>query len=192
MLLGLSMMVFFNTACGPWAKYNTKKFGKAKQLHFSTYILKFDVAAKNRKVKTKDDVYYTWFAGDRIKETQGGYSENLLHGVYQELYSNKNLKAKGEFCLGRKTGTWRKWAENGDLLEVSNWKKGRKTGRFVTYENGVVVKDLTFKKNVEQEPKEKKDKEESKKKDTSKDLDPESNKPEEVATKPSNSKIPTK
>lgn len=167
MLISMSIGVM---SCSPWYKYSTANYGDQKQLHFSGYYSKFKVAPKSKKIKVKDEIYYSWFAGDRMIETQGGYSENLLHGEYIETYNNKNLKQKGIYHKGRKTGVWRRWAENGELLEISEWKKGKKQGRFIVYENGVQVSETHYKKNLEVEPKEKKEKEEkTKKKPTKKD-----------------------
>ncbi|MBS7562779.1 hypothetical protein KHS38_00035 [Mucilaginibacter sp. Bleaf8] len=80
-----------------------------------------------------DRIYY-WYGGNTIHNTQGGYSGKLLHGKYEEYYTDKSLKEQGEFDSGLKDGLWRSWQESGALAELVNWQHGIKEGDFTFYD----------------------------------------------------------
>ena len=78
----------------------------------------------NKKIKPKTEYTYFWFKSKTILSTQGAYQGHLLHGLYQENYSSKQLKIQGYYKYGLKNGTWSYWDEQGKLTEQENWKKG--------------------------------------------------------------------
>lgn len=146
-ILLLLIITSLLSSCSSWKLYDTDQFGEYRQIHFSDYLIRFKVAPKDYKMKTKNEVFYFWFAGDRIVSTQGAYSENLLQGEFTAVYNNKNLKEKGEYYYGRKNKTWRSWNKNGELIEISNWKKGIKHGMFITYKNGEIIDKNKYRNN---------------------------------------------
>lgn len=86
------------------------------------------IAALSAGVVTrlKDDRFYSWYDKGIIGSTQGGYSGKLLHGDYTSHYSGtKQLSTKGEYKMGLKTGKWKRWDTEGNLLEVQRWRKGK-------------------------------------------------------------------
>lgn len=97
------------------------------------------VTAHIKPVKTeifpKSDRLYYWYSGNKINNTQGGFSGSLLNGMYSSYYLNKNLKEKGEFHDGLKNGEWKAWYENGHLRERINYKLGKAHGPFYRYNN---------------------------------------------------------
>lgn len=83
-----------------------------------------EVDNRHKKIKPKKEVRYTWYKAKSILTTQGAYHGDLLHGVYQENYANKQLKVQGVYKYGLKNGTWRYWDETGKLVKEENWKNG--------------------------------------------------------------------
>src|SRR5688500_101 len=65
------------------------------------------------QINPSADRYYYWYSANQINTTQGGFSGSLLNGLYSDFYRNKNLKEKGEFDHGLKTGEWMAWYDNG-------------------------------------------------------------------------------
>jgi len=82
-----------------------------------------------KKDKVIDSKKYYWYNGDSILITKGGISGRVLDGLYTEYFPNKNLREKGEFVGGLKSGTWRYWNDEGELLATEKWKKGQKIER---------------------------------------------------------------
>lgn len=76
------------------------------------------------------DLKYYWYAANKIHTLQGGYSGQLLNGVYTEFYLNKNLKTQGIFKKGLKDGIWKEWNEQGILTRLVNWDLGIRSGNF--------------------------------------------------------------
>jgi len=90
----------------------------------SNSIILFHLYSKAVAYKAKVDRMYYWFSGKKVMITQGGYDKNLLHGSYKVRYKNKQIKTKGQFKKGLKTGEWTSWYENGVLAGKSIWRQG--------------------------------------------------------------------
>ncbi|MDB5012334.1 MAG: hypothetical protein JWQ25_536, partial [Daejeonella sp.] len=95
------------------------------------------------------------YSANEVHATQGGFSGKLLDGVYEDFYLTKNLKERGVFSKGIKTGRWMSWSENGSLNETINWRNGEKAGRYAKYdgsgkltEKGRYRNDLLDRKQV--------------------------------------------
>lgn len=103
-----------------------------------------------RTAKTTDkNITYTWYASNKIMETQGGYEGKLLHGAYCSFYLSNNLREKGKFKNGVKHGEWISWYENGKIQEITQWKKGRKCSWYWLYnEYGELMLQAHFKKGM--------------------------------------------
>jgi len=101
-----------------------------------------------KSVSLESDRTYSWFSGNQIRTTQGGYSGRLLHGLYQDFYLDKNLKETGYFDKGLKQSLWKSWNAEGILKEEWNFSKGQKNGEYATYrENGVLQEKGKYKKD---------------------------------------------
>lgn len=87
-------------------------------------IIQAEVIPVNAEPRIKPGLFYYWYSANAIHATQGGYSGQLLNGVYTEYYLNKNLKEQGNFKKGLKDGSWRSWNEDGSVNKVSFWKNG--------------------------------------------------------------------
>jgi hypothetical protein len=100
-------------------------------------------------VSTQSDATYFWFSGNQINTTQGGYSGKLLNGEYQDFYLNKNLKEKGFFDRGLKTGLWKNWTDNGILKDAFTFKNGIKNGSYIKYDTiGRVMQKGHYKQDL--------------------------------------------
>lgn len=100
-------------------------------------------------VSILNDRTYYWFSGNQINTTQGGYSGKLLHGEYQDFYSNKKLKESGDFSKGLKDGIWKTWNENGILNELFTFKNGQRNGVYTKYDQtGGVIEKGSYKNDL--------------------------------------------
>jgi len=98
-------------------------------------------------VNIEVDKRYYWLSSNQIRSTQGGFSGKLLNGTYEEFYLNKGLKESGKVYKGLKTGVWKRWAEQGNLIDDYNWSAGQKHGIYHKYDSLGRVKEMGKYKN---------------------------------------------
>ncbi len=79
------------------------------------------------------ELTYYWYGAGGIHTLQGGFSGQLLNGIYEEYYINKNLKTQGSFENGLKNGVWKDWDEAGKLTRLFTWENGSWSGQFNLY-----------------------------------------------------------
>lgn len=114
---------------------NTVRFTTAD----STYIIAEHTDKKYKEPLSNRTAYY-WYAKDTIIQAQGTYYGKLLHGTYREFYPNRQPKVEGSFYMGKKTGVWKHWDQQGRLRKTSRWRNSREEGRFAIYnEHGELV-----------------------------------------------------
>jgi len=87
-------------------------------------VIQAEIKPINSLPMAKPDRFYYWYSANAIHATQGGFSGDLLNGLYNEYYLNKNLKTQGVFKKGLKEGLWKAWNEDGTLNNITNWKDG--------------------------------------------------------------------
>ena len=66
------------------------------------------------------------------KET---YKDSLLHGPYNAYFSNGNLKEKGYFDKGLKSGAWEIYHPSGALDTQIKYRGGKAYGYVITYDD---------------------------------------------------------
>ena len=66
-------------------------------------------------IRTKNDRWYHWYHPHDLHITAGDYSGRLLDGEYKSFFPKGDLKEKGEFKKGLKSGQWKSWYENGTV-----------------------------------------------------------------------------
>lgn len=86
------------------------------------------------KTPSPDKIYY-WFDHNMIMSSKGGYTGELLHGVFEVQYRNYQLKEQGKFKFGLKDGAWRQWNQMGALKEYVNYKNGEVHGGYMLYDS---------------------------------------------------------
>ena len=92
--------------------------------------------------------YYHWFKAQKVLSTQGGASGQLLDGLFESFYENKQLNSKGKFNKGLKNGEWIYWRENGSIERLEHWKNGSKYGKELIYdEKGILTESIIHKCN---------------------------------------------
>lgn len=138
----------------------------------------FYIQLDDEKVKFNDTLIYFWFKSQKIHNSQGASSGNLLNGPYSCYYHSGQIKERGEFKDGLKNGEWKTWFESGQIKSVLNFEMGILSGEFKIYsEQGELIStgqyksgryhgdiisngtSSTFKHGEQQEEKIKKDKE---------------------------------
>jgi hypothetical protein len=94
-----------------------------------------EVLQSGEKIKPQEELFYYWYSANDIKKNRGDYEGKLLHGRYTSYYyPDKNLREKGVFQYGLKTGIWKGWHANGEIHEITRWKHGQKRGRFRVFD----------------------------------------------------------
>lgn len=113
------------------------------------YIKAYIYPYKSLRVKPEKDVIYYYYQGSKISYNQGGYTGHLLHGKSETISSDKTLLEQGHFLKGVRQGTWKRWYANGNLANVSQWRKGRKHGLCWTYDKaGILTEKARYKKGL--------------------------------------------
>ena len=111
-----------------------------KQDGLSMQFTVLDPDKKGVKHHQSDKIYY-WYKAQRVIGTQGGSSGQLLHGLFESFYSNKQLCEQGDYCKGLKDGEWNHWRTDGTLISQERWSNGRQHGTQLYYnEKGEVYK----------------------------------------------------
>lgn len=117
-------------------KHNLKQDGLAMQ---------FTVLDSDEKGIRKYDpakTYY-WYKSQVVLGTQGGSSGQLLHGLFESFYDNKQLCQKGEYTKGLKQGEWNYWRRDGTLVKTEHWSAGRQTGEQLDYTDKGILRKRT-------------------------------------------------
>lgn len=111
--------------------------------------IKATVLSKAKYIKTTKEIIYYWYSQNAIHQTSGAYDGKVLSGAYSCFYLSNNLKEKGEFKNGCKTGKWMHWYPDGTLKEITNWSHGVKSGVHELYdEKGKLILRSEYKNNV--------------------------------------------
>ncbi len=76
------------------------------------------------------EVDYFWYKSQSIHRTQGGYFNQLLDGRWISRYASGDLFEQGKLDKGVRNGRWITWHDNGKIMFVRNYKKGKIYGPF--------------------------------------------------------------
>ncbi|MBS0211043.1 MAG: hypothetical protein JSS27_19025 [Planctomycetes bacterium] len=68
-----------------------------------------------------------WFESGK-KKLQGQSTEGLATGVWSEWYENSQKQTEGEYIEGERHGHWSFWEPSGQLIEVVEYRGGKKIG----------------------------------------------------------------
>jgi hypothetical protein len=99
-----------------------------------TYQFKVWENTTDAEVHYNQQKFYYWFKSQVVVRTQGASSGQLLHGLFESFYDNKQLSSKGMFHKGVKHGTWSFWNLDGILIRTESWDYGVKRGHESLYD----------------------------------------------------------
>ena len=125
-VLFFGSMIILLMACG-----SIREGLQLKQIQDKHYKTSFSVVYKPIAPILKKKYY--WYKSNTIHQSLGDYSGQLLHGTYIQHYRTNQLAEKGQFQLGVKQGTWKKWFTNGQLKSISYWNQGFINGSYLKY-----------------------------------------------------------
>lgn len=169
-LLNGFLFVIYFSALGQ----NTNTKTTTVYINYPDYEVKAKIKTKETPIHIKDTISYFWYKSNRILKTQGGYEGKLLHGPYTSFYLNGNLKEQGQFKNGVKNGKWISWFDNGmykgetiwcmglkhglckefnnkgNLVRVSNYKRGMLHGKMYELLDSKIISEKKYKRNIEQ------------------------------------------
>jgi hypothetical protein len=115
-------------------------------VNYDDYTVKTQMLSHPKKIETKSELTYMWYASQKIMETKGGFDGKLIHGFYNSFYLNNQLKEQGSIRYGLKHKTWKYWYPDGRLRELITWKNGVKNGEYCIYNDvGQIMAKGNFK-----------------------------------------------
>jgi len=97
---------------------------------FSYY---FSVYDKSEDIHCLDEPFYYWYDNREIGKNQGGFQGDLLNGAYQAIDRDNKLIHQGNFKKGLRSGIWKKWSVNGNLISVKEYKIGLLNGKVKSF-----------------------------------------------------------
>lgn len=56
------------------------------------------------------------------------YREGVVHGRYVDFWSNGQVASEGQFCEGQREGPWHFYEQDGTLMDIVHFKKGKESG----------------------------------------------------------------
>ncbi len=89
----------------------------------------------NEEIKVDNQLNYYWFDNGKIFTNRGGFSGQLLQGIYKKTAYTGRLVESGNYTNGLKDGVWKKWDSEGNFIEIVNWKQGLKNGNSTVFRN---------------------------------------------------------
>ena len=129
------LFILFVAMCTKTSAQKNLLAGYTHTINYSDHKITLQLQEMGQERKFTDPAKkYYWFSSNQIKVTQGGYSGKLLDGNYSDYYLNNNLKEKGRFDMGLKTGEWNYWTDKGILLSKVNYRDGILSGQFFKYD----------------------------------------------------------
>lgn len=76
-------------------------------------------------------------------------NEEEYTGSVFDLFENGQKKFSGEFEDGLKNSEWKEFSENGQILTLTNFKKGKLDGLSITYfENGKIKSEIEYSNDI--------------------------------------------
>lgn len=125
-------------------------YSNLRSLRHDGGFVRFQVEDFNPKKNNRynNSLFYYWYKSQSVISTQGGSSGLLLHGIYEQFHTNKQLAIRGFFKKGLKNGVWMYWNDEGHLIKEEIWKKGKpKKSAFDYNTKGEIVKETDFGKD---------------------------------------------
>jgi hypothetical protein len=115
--------------------------GISKDLHLKrsvrqenqTYQFKALESTPDNTISHDQKKFYYWFKSQAVVCTQGASSGQLLHGLFESFYDNKQLSSRGVFNKGLKHGKWIYWNLDGIIIRTESWDYGVKSGDEIHY-----------------------------------------------------------
>lgn len=142
----VTLFVCVNWFCTPQQELKTDALNRVILQKSDTLFQFYTIKPTDNKPEPGSNYYY-WFKPDTILVTHSGFDGKLLHGDYTVFYPNKNLKEKGKFENGLKTGEWKSWFENGEVQSISHWRSGKQEGLFSEFDRlGKPIRTGRFKR----------------------------------------------
>ncbi|MGV6862295.1 MAG: toxin-antitoxin system YwqK family antitoxin [Putridiphycobacter sp.] len=155
------IFTYFFIIFGVYA-YTQNNYSEYRHIQNDSFRFDFYVDIEHKKIKYIDTVYYTWYKGKKIMNTQGNSSGDVLNGSCKKYYLKGQLAESGQYKYGLKVGKWQYWDESGNLTLIENYKKGYLNGYIYYYENGLLINKEKYKSGrlIVRQEKEKKEKKE--------------------------------
>ncbi|WP_205511067.1 toxin-antitoxin system YwqK family antitoxin [Longitalea arenae] len=124
------LLLISGNACKTGQELDTAPLNRVVLNKSDTIYQFYTIKPTPRKPQLNASDYYYWFRADTVLVTRNGFDGKLLHGEYRSFYPNKNLKESGQFEYGLKSREWKSWFSNGELQSITNWRAGKKEGKF--------------------------------------------------------------
>lgn len=138
------MLAFYNVNAQKVEEITHRKI----YIHHNDSSIECSVLLSNKRTKANIRTSYYWYDKDKILMNQGGFGDKLLDGLYQVVTKNRQLITEGHFKIGAKSGVWKRWNEQGLLLDVYHWNKGQTNGEYQLFDKGELIEQGQYKNGL--------------------------------------------
>ena len=125
----LTIAVLILTVVSKAQDFEALRHCKSEEFKYDFYVL-----LKERNLRFKDTVFYSWFRAQKIHHTQGQVGGDILDGPFYKYYHSGQLAEQGQYKSGLKVGEWKSWRANGTLVEIFNYADGVLHGRYSLFD----------------------------------------------------------
>jgi antitoxin component YwqK of YwqJK toxin-antitoxin module len=88
--------------------------------------------------------HLTYFDNGNVKAKQT-VVDGISHGAYTLYHENGVVREQGAFDNGKKTGEWKRYGEQNQLVGIANFVDGQKHGNWKIWDNnGVLRYDMSY------------------------------------------------
>jgi antitoxin component YwqK of YwqJK toxin-antitoxin module len=145
----LTIAVLILTVVSKAQDYEALRHCKSEEFKYDFYVL-----LKEKNIRFKDTVFYSWFRAQKIHHTQGQADGDILDGPFAKFYHSGQLAEQGEYDCGLKVGEWKSWRADGTLIEIRNYNKGTVDGKYFLYDElGKGIGSGKYRMGLKVEPK---------------------------------------
>jgi len=71
-------------------------------------------------------------------------SLNNKNGIWEGYYSNGKIAYTGNYDHGLFQGQWKYFDENGQLVKLEEYRKGKLDGKVLMYDKGIIYDEITY------------------------------------------------
>ncbi len=91
------------------------------------------IKAKGMYLNTKKDSLWQYFNETELLILEEVYAQDVLHGAQRKYYENAQMGEETNYQMGKKQGAWLKFFDNGKPWLEANYKEGDLDGAFKIY-----------------------------------------------------------
>lgn len=115
------IMALFTTTVSYGQKVKTHQNSREVVISTGDSIIVANILLDQSRIKPDIRYTYYWYLRGKICHNRGGFSGKLLDGRYQ-VFVQDRLILSGNYKDGKRTGEWITWDNYGNIKSVSSYK----------------------------------------------------------------------